>query len=164
MIPGTPFHSSPRKLTHAETRYRPFDRKLLAMYLAIKHILNILECRLFHALTNHKPLTLALNTQSNCHSICEARHLNYILQFTSTVHFVHGLDNVVADALTYIETNGILSGQPPIVHFAAMARTQVTESQIHSLQSFPSSTVVMEAVPLANSSNSLYSDTSIATQ
>ena len=153
-----------RKMTPAETRYSTFDRELLAVYLAIKHFRHFLEGRPFHVLTDHKPLTFSLNTRSDYHSPRQARHLDYISQFTSTIRFVHGLDNVVADALSRIETNAVLSGQPPIVDFAAMARTQVTDSQIRALQSAPSSTLVVEAVPLANSSDPLYCDTSTGTQ
>ena len=74
------------------------------------------------------------------------------------------MDNVVADALSRIETNALLSGQPPNVDFADMAKTQATDSQIQSLQSSPSSTLVVEAVSLANSSHPLYCDTSTGTQ
>ena len=45
-----------------------------------------------------------------------------------------------------------------------MARTQVTNSHISALQSSPSSILVVEAVPLANSSNPFHCDTSTGTQ
>ena len=88
-----------RKMTPAETRYSTFNRELLAVYLAIKHFHHFLEGRHFHVLTDHKTLTFALNTNSDCHSPCQACQLDYISQFTSTIHHVYGLDNVVADAL-----------------------------------------------------------------
>ena len=75
-----------------------------------------------------------------------------------------GLDNVVADALSRIETNALLSGQPPPVDFATMAKTQATDPQIRALQSSPTSTLVVKAVPLANSADPLYCDTSIGHQ
>ena len=153
-----------RKMTPAETRYSTFDRELLAVYLAIKHFRHFLEGRHFHVLTDHKPLTFALNTRSDRHSPRQARQLDYISQFTSTIRHVHGLDNVVADALSRIETNALLSAQPPTVDFAAMAKTQATDPQIRALQSSPSSTLVVEAVPLANSSTPLHCDTSTGTQ
>ena len=124
-----------RKMTPAETRYSTFDRELLAVYLAIKHFRHFLEGRRFHVLTDHKPLTFALNTRSDRHSPRQARQLDYISQFTSTIRHIHGLDNVVADALSRIETNALLSGQPPTVDFAAMAKTQATGPQIRALQS-----------------------------
>ena len=45
-----------------------------------------------------------------------------------------------------------------------MTKTQASDPQIRALQSSPSSTLVVEAVPLANSSNPLYCDTSTGTQ
>ena len=103
-----------RKMTPAETRYSTFDRELLAVYLAIKHFRHFLEGRPFHVLTDHKPLTFALNTRSDRYSSRQARQLDYISQFTSTIRHVQGTENVVADALSRIETNALLSGQPPV--------------------------------------------------
>ena len=57
-----------RKMTPAETHYTTFDRELLAVYLAIQHFRHFLEGRYFHVLTNHKPLTFALNTRTYRHS------------------------------------------------------------------------------------------------
>ena len=94
----------------------------------------------------------------------QARHLDYISQFTSTICHVCGMDNVVADALSRIETNTLLTGQPPNVDFAAIAETQDTDPQIRSLQSSPTSTLVVEALPLPNSTRPLYCDTSTGTQ
>ena len=153
-----------RKMTPAETRYSACDRELMAVYLAIKHFRHFLEGRLFHVLTDHNPLTFALNTSSDRHSPHQARQLDYISQFTSTIRHIQGSDNVAADELSRIETNALISRQPPTVDFAAMAKTQATDPQIRALQSSPSSTLVMEAIPLANSDSPLYSDTSTGTQ
>ena len=144
-----------RKLSPAETRYSTFDRELLAVYLSIKHFRHLLEGRPFHVLTDHKPITFTLNTRTDRHSPRQARHLDYIAQFTSTIRHVSGVDNVVADALSRIETNALISGQPPTVDFAAMAKIQAMDSQIRTIQSSPSSTLVVEAIPLANSTDPL---------
>ena len=117
-------------MTPAETCYSTFDRELLAVYCAIKYFWHFLEGRPFHVLTDYKPLTFILNTRSDHHPHCQACHPDYIFQFTSTIHFVHGLDNVITDALSHIETKAVLSGQPPIVDHVVMAKTQVTDSQI----------------------------------
>lgn len=45
-----------------------------------------------------------------------------------------------------------------------MAKAQATDPQIRALQSSPSSTLVVEETPLANSSTPLYCDTSTGTQ
>ena len=153
-----------RKLSPAETRYSTFDRELLAIYLSIKHFRHFLEGRTFHVLTDHKPLTYALNTRSDRYSPRQARHLDFISQFTSTIRHVHGMDNVVADALSRIETNALLTGTPPQIDFTAMASTQSTDPLIRTLQSSPTSNLVVEAIPLPNSSQPLYCDTSTGTQ
>ena len=153
-----------RKMTPAETRYSTFDRELLAVYLAIKHFRHFLEGRLFHVLTDHKPLTFALHTRSDRYSPRQARQLDYISQFTSNIRHVQGTENVAADALSRIEMNALLSGQPPTIDFAAIAETQANDPQIRSLQSSSTSTLVVEAVPLPNSTNPLYCDTSTSTK
>ena len=67
-----------RKMIPAEPRYSTFDRELLAVYLAIKHFRHFLEGRQFHVLTDHNPLTYALNSCSDRYSPRQARHLDYI--------------------------------------------------------------------------------------
>ena len=63
-IQGTwhPISFFSHKMTPAETRYSTFDQELLAVYLSIKHFGHFIEGRPFHVLTNHKPLTYALNS------------------------------------------------------------------------------------------------------
>ena len=153
-----------KKMKPAETRYSTFDMELLAVYLAIKHFRHFLEGRHFHLLTGHKPLTHALNMPPDRHSPQQARHLDYISQFTSDIHHVQASDNMVADALSRIETNALLSGQPPVVDFVAMAKSQATDPQIRALQSSPACSLVVQAIPLANSTDPLFCDVSTGCQ
>lgn len=90
--------------------------------------------------------------------------MDYISQFTSNIHHIQGTENIVADALSWIETNALLSGQPPVVDFAAMAKAQTTDPQIRALQSSPNTILVVEAIPLANSSDPLLCDISTGAQ
>ena len=152
-----------KKMKPAETRYSTFDRELLAIYLAIKHFRHFLEGHYFHILTDHKPLTHALNTRSDRHSPRQARQLDYISQFTSVIRHVHGVDNVVADALSRVETNALLSGTPPVLDFDAMAMAQQEDRQIHALQSSPSSSLQIQPMPLLPSGSSILCDTSTGT-
>ena len=82
-----------KSLKPAETRYSMFDRELLAVYLAIKHF------REFHVLTDHNPVIYALHTRSDKHTPRQARHLDFIVQFTSDLRHV----NIPADVLSRIE-------------------------------------------------------------
>ena len=101
-----------KKLRPAETRYSAFDRELLAVYLAIKHFSHFLEGRHFQVLTDHKPLTYALNARPERHSPWQARQLDYISQFTSAIRHIEGHNNPVADALSRIEIDALVTGVP----------------------------------------------------
>ena len=114
----------------AETRYSTFDRELLTVYLSIRYFQDFLERCQFHVLTDHKPLTFALQARPDRHSSCQARQLDYISQFMSTIQHIHGQDNVVADALSHIETITLTSNQPPVLDFVAMAKAQSTDRQV----------------------------------
>ncbi len=108
-------------------------------------------------------LTYALHIRMDRHSPRQARHLDYISQFTSSIRHIKGSD-VVADALSRIETNALLSGQPPVVDFAAMAKAHAADPHIRALQSSSSTSLVVEAIPLANSSYTILCDSSTDSQ
>ena len=74
------------------------------------------------------------------------------------------MDNVVADALSRMESNALLSNQPPELDFIAIAHTQSTDPLMRSLQSSTTFALVVEAVPLKHSPHLLYCDTSTGTQ
>ena len=152
-IQGTwhPISFFSHKMTPAETRYSTFDRELLAVYLSIKHFGHFLEARPFHVLTNHKSLTYALNYRSDQHSPRQARHLDYISQFTSTIRHICGMDNVVADSLSRIETNALLTGQPPNVDFAAVGPLPPFQGFTYLLTCVDCYTCWAEAIPLTSS-------------
>ena len=66
--------------------YSAFDRKLLALYAAIR--------------SDHKQLTFALHRQSDAWSARQQRHLSYVAEYTSDIRHVAGKENVVADCLS----------------------------------------------------------------
>ena len=149
-----------KTMKKAETRYSTFDRELLAMYLSIKHFCHFVEGRSFHILTDYKLLTHALDTRYDRHSPRQARHLDYIAQFTSDIQYVKGTANTPADALSRIEINAIRNGLPPVVDFRAMAHAQASDEDISRLKSSLSS-LKLEVVPLAMSDSSILCDTSM---
>ena len=67
---------------------------------------------------------------------------------------------MVADALLRVDTNALFLGKPPTPNFAAMAEAEATDTLIRSLQSSSTTTQIVGAISLANSSNSLYCYTS----
>ena len=106
-----------KKLRPAETRYSSFDRELLAIYLAIKHLRHLVEGRDFLALTDHKPLTFALSTHSHKYTSRQIRHLDFISQFTTDIRYVSGHANSVADVLSRAQVGTLHVNQPPAVDF-----------------------------------------------
>ena len=124
-----------RKLKPSETHYSTFDRELLAVYLAIKHFHHFVEGRIFHILTDHKPLTFALSTKSERHTPRQIRHLDYISQFTSDIRYVSGTENAAADALSRIEMNSL--NDTIILDLGEMAKAQRDDPELHSLRFFP---------------------------
>jgi len=89
-----------RKLNSAEVKYSTFDRELLAAFSAIRHFRFVLEGRQFRLLTDHMPLTHAMNRVSPLWSSRQVRQMAYISEFTTDVRHIPGPQNVVADALS----------------------------------------------------------------
>ncbi len=97
-----------KKLQPAQTKYSTFDRELLAIYLAIKHFRHSIEGREFHVLTDHRPLTFSLHAHHNNHSPRQARHLDFVAQFTTDLCHISGADNTPADALSRMGITSVI--------------------------------------------------------
>ncbi|BHF66873.1 hypothetical protein SprV_0200989600 [Sparganum proliferum] len=142
------------KLTPPQTRYSTFGRELLAIYLAIKHFRNYIEDRDFCIYTDHKPLTYALSTSSDKYSPREARHLDFISQYTTDIRFLKDLYNQVADCLS---RPGISAITRPSIDLERMAELQNQPTFIESLQ--PTS-LQLEAIPLSTTPGTIFCDVS----
>lgn len=93
-----------KKLSDAQTKYSPYDRELLAIYTTIKHYRHMLEGKTFTVFTDHKPIVHAFKQDPLHSSPRQARHLEYIAQFTTDIRYIEGKNNTVADALSRVET------------------------------------------------------------
>ena len=151
-----------KALQPAETRYSAFDRELLAIYLAIKHFRHFIEGREFYILTDHKPLTFALSTVADKYSPRQARHLDFISQFTTDIRHAKGNTNQVADALSRAALSNIQEQLPTQVDFEAMAVAQRQDPELKALQQSPSSasTLQLSTVPHLTSPTTLICDMS----
>ena len=147
------------KLRPAETRYSTFDRELLAVYLSIKHFRHFVEGREFWVLTDHKPLVYSLASHSDRHTPRQIRHLDFISQFTTDIRHVKGVDNPAADALSRIGANALHQEQAPVIDFEKMAKAQREDSELRKLPS-PSSSLILEDIPLPTSDATILCDTS----
>ena len=147
-----------RKLRPAERKYSTFDRELLAAYLAIRHFRHFVEGRQFHVLTDHKPPTFTLSSQSHNHSPRQVRHLDFIAQFTSDIRYIQGTANTAANALSRVEVDALHTA-PSTIDFKAMAEAQQTDpSQDGATQS-----LTLSRIPLPACDVTLLCDTSTGT-
>ena len=148
-----------KKLKPSETKYSTYDRELLAVYLSIKFFRNFVEGRVFHILTDHKPLTYSLSSHSNHYIPRQIRHLDYISQFTSDIRYVKGSNNTPADTLSRMGVDAILQETPPILDFKQMATAQQQDPDILKLQT-SSSSLTLKACPIPMSDGKIICDMS----
>ena len=112
----------------SEKKYSAFDRELLAAYLGVKHFRHFLEGREFHILTDHKPHTYCLVSNTERSSPRQVRHLAFIAEFTCDIRHMSGSNNVAADALSRMWLNAL--GQAVNLDYDALAKAQETDSDL----------------------------------
>lgn len=94
-----------KKFSDAQKLYSTFDRELLSIYMAIKHFRKMFEGRNLIIFTDHKPLTYVLQKPpSLSETPRRARQLIFISEFTTDIRHISGKDNIVADALSRVES------------------------------------------------------------
>ena len=143
-----------KALTERERKYSAFGRELLAAYLGVKHYRYMLEARDFTLYTDHMPLIKALASQSPNHSPREARHLDYIAQYTSDVRHVKGADNIVADTLS--RSINVISDAK--IDFDKIASEQLNDHELQKYLETDNTSLQLRQVPIFNSSNMIYCD------
>ncbi|XP_018360008.1 PREDICTED: uncharacterized protein LOC108759186 [Trachymyrmex cornetzi] len=144
-----------KKLNNAQTKRSPYDRELLAVYSAVKHFQHMLEGRPFTILTDHKPLTYAFNQDLLRSSPRQARHLEYISQFTTDIRYIAGRDNVVTDALS--RTEEVRQG----INFEDLAKAQESDTELQAVLEAKKG-LRLERIPVPGTKTAIYCDTSTA--
>lgn len=141
-----------KKLTDTQKRYSTYDRELLAAYQSVRHFKHMLEAREFVLLTDHKPLTFALNQKQDRASPRQARHLDYIGQFTQNIKHVSGNDNVIADFLSRIEHNEI----DVEIDYEKIAASQRNDNELSDARN--NSSLDLREITLPNSTTNVFCD------
>jgi hypothetical protein len=142
-----------RKLNQAETKYSAYDRELLAMYSAVKHFRHMVEAREFAIYTDHKPLTYAFLQKTQPSTPRQARHFDYVGQFTTDIRHIAGVDNVVADVLSRVEE--IVEA----INYEDLAEAQRTDSELQQMKS-SNTNLQLKLVAFPGSSSSVVCDVS----
>lgn len=138
-----------KKLSLAQSKYSAFDRELLAIHDAIRHFQYFVEGRDFCIFTDHKPLINALSSKTEKNPR-QARHLDFISQFTSDIRYIKGKDNLVPDALSRFETDSINLMQHDM---NAIAEEQIKDQSLKDIitNQHSSSSYRLGQVPLSDS-------------
>lgn len=148
-----------KKLSPTQTRYSTYDRELLAIYASIKHFRYLLEGRQFSIFTDHKPLVYAFSKKADNNTPRQARQLSFIGQFSTAIAHISGKDNVVADALSRLDSINC----PNSVDYQLLAHQQTEDTELKELLKHPTSTsLLLKQIDVPNSDIAVYCDISQA--
>jgi hypothetical protein len=87
-VHGLPLAFFSKKLEAAQQKYSAFDRVLLVAYLAVRHFRSMLHGREFSILSDHKPLSFAIDRVSEPWSARQQRQLAFISEFTGDIQYL----------------------------------------------------------------------------
>ena len=147
-----------KKLNSAELNDSAFDWELLAVYLAVRHFQYFVEGCPFNINTDSKPLTFALQSNSEWLSPQQAWHLAFISEFTSDIRHINGDANPVADALSY----NVYTLIEAAIELEAITAAQLCDQEIQHLSSTNTS-LQLEQLPIPNSNTTILCDSSQGT-
>ncbi|CAB0032626.1 unnamed protein product [Trichogramma brassicae] len=126
----TPLGFFSQKLSPTQQRYSTYDRELLAIFEAIKYFQRILEGRSFTIMTDHRPLSFALEQKSDKFSPRQSRQLDFISRFDAKIVYTPGDENPVADALSRIDAITM----PTTLNSAQISAEQQKDEQLTHLR------------------------------
>ena len=89
-----------KKLSDSQKKYSTYDRELLAIYLSVQHFRHQIESKVVTVRTDHKPLLNLLTKSGEKKSDRQLRHMAFISEYVTNIHYIRGQENTVADALS----------------------------------------------------------------
>lgn len=116
-----------KRLSETQQRYSTYDRELLAIYMAIKHFRKLFEGRPLTIYTDHRPLVHAFTKiGTDSETPRRTRQLLFISEFSTDIRYVSGDDNIVADALSRVDTIAC----PTTIDYELLAESQKHDDYI----------------------------------
>lgn len=128
--PWKPLAFFSKRFSNTQLAYSTYDRELTAIFESIKYFRYILEGCDFEIHTDHKPLIYAFLQRSDKASPRQLRQLDFISQYSTKILYVAGSDNVVADALSRVETIQM----PRDFDLNELAKLQETDTELVELK------------------------------
>ena len=141
-------------LEPAQRKYSAYDRELYAVYAAVRKLRHAIEGQSFIIFTDHKPLTFAFQQKSEKCTPRQFRYLDFIGQFSTDLRRVKGSDNIVADALSRIES--VSKG----IDYQQLAESQRHDEELKKLLEEKMSSLVLRRVMLPEADQEIYCDIS----
>jgi cleavage and polyadenylation specificity factor subunit 1 len=142
-----------KKLNLAQQKYSTYNHELLAIYKAIKHFRHMLEACHFIIFTDHKPITYAFQQKWDKYPPWQFNYLDFVAKFTTDIWHISGQGNVVADALSRVE-----SVTTPL-SYNALATAQDSDDKLRTLLG-STTTLRLKKLPIPGTTVSIYCDTS----
>ena len=102
MIEGKPHPAGfyTKKLSEVQRTYSTYDRELLAAYLSVIHFKSIIDGHPVTLFVYHKPILSAFYSKNIPKFEKQQRQLSYISEYISSMQYVCGRNNGVADYLS----------------------------------------------------------------
>ncbi|KAL7288347.1 hypothetical protein TKK_0017681 [Trichogramma kaykai] len=159
-----------KKFSSGQRKYAPYDLELTAIYMAIKYFHSQLEGQDFDVWCDHKPLQYAFVQAPEHAPIVRQRQLAYISQYTTSIKYLPGLENSVADALSRMQTNEDQAQStsqnssvdafalPTSISLKKLAEEQAQDEQLHMIISDPSFPLALQkgTYPVDNQALTIY--------
>ncbi|KAL7307814.1 hypothetical protein TKK_0000134 [Trichogramma kaykai] len=162
-----------KKFSSSERKYAPYDLEFTAIYMAIKYFHNELEARDFDVWCDHNPLQYAFSQAPEYELIVRQRQLAYISQYTTSIKYLPGAENSVADALSLLDASEVPIHSPVDVNVDVLAlplaqslkqlsKEQAKDEQLQAILSDPDFPRSLQKgiYPIENQLLSIYSNVS----
>lgn len=141
-----------KKLTEKQSQWPAYYRELLAVYESVQHFRHILEVQNATVFTDHKPLVYAFTQRRDKLPPTQLNQLTFISQFTTDIRYIKGTDNVVADAMSRVESISLEED------YQALAESQERDEELKEAGSFTS--LKLRKIVVPGTDTSIICDTS----
>ncbi|XP_052746959.1 uncharacterized protein LOC112050731 [Bicyclus anynana] len=123
-----------KSMSETQRKYSVYDRELLAIYTAVKHFRRLIEGSEVTVYSDHKPLSYALHRPaSSSDTPRRERQLHFISQFCTSIKYIKGEENPVADALSRVEEVKLAD----VLDYEKLAQDQAGDIELHNLKNQP---------------------------
>jgi len=143
-----------KKMSEKECGWPAYYRELLSIYQSIQNFRHMLEGQVFIIFTDHKPLIHAFSQKREKLPPIQLNQLSFISEFSTDIRHLSGMDNVVADTFSRIESIG------HSIDYQALAKAQESDEELMKLLTDKSSNLNLVRVKLPGTNTMIYCDTS----